>query len=49
MFQLWYQACCLEALFDRIENNVQLPQKTFSSIITVIDRIDVHIRKQMEG
>ncbi|HTF98843.1 MAG TPA: hypothetical protein VL995_22090 [Cellvibrio sp.] len=45
IFQLWCQATLLEVLFDQIQ--IKLPQKTISSIVRIVDRLDVHIKKQM--
>jgi hypothetical protein len=46
VYQLWAQACLLEVLFDQINDHVKLPQRAINCIAHVIDRIDVHIRKQ---
>jgi len=45
-YQLWCQACLLEVLFDEVEDNIQLPPATLNCIAHVVDRIDVHLRRQ---
>lgn len=47
VYQLWAQACLLEVLFDQVSARVKLPQRAINCIAHVIDRIDVHIRKQL--
>jgi hypothetical protein len=47
VFQLWGQACLLEVLFDEIQDKIKLPQKAINDIVRIIDRIDLHLRKQM--
>jgi len=47
VYQLWCQACLLEVWFDEVEDKIKLPQKAISSITNVIDRIDLHLKKQL--
>lgn len=47
IYQLWCQACLLEVLFDQIQGHVQLPQKAINSIVRIVDRIDMHLKKQI--
>lgn len=46
IYQLWCQACLLEVLFDQLKERVKLPRQAINSIAHVIDRIDVHLKKQ---
>jgi predicted alpha-1,6-mannanase (GH76 family) len=46
VFQLWCQACLLEVLFSEIQDKIKLPQKAINNIANVIDRIDLHLKKQ---
>ena len=45
-YQLWRQACLLEVLFDEVEDNIKLPPATINCIAHVVDRIDVHLKRQ---
>lgn len=47
IYQLWYQACLLEVLFDQIQDHVKLPHKAITSIVRIIDRIDGHLKRQI--
>ncbi len=47
IYQLWDQARLLEILFDQIQNDVNLPQQTFTCLADVMGRISEHIKKQM--
>lgn len=47
VYQLWTQACLLEVLFDQINARVKLPQRAINCIAHVVDRIDLHIKKQL--
>jgi hypothetical protein len=47
VYQLWCQACLLEVLFDEVQDRIKLPQQAINSIAHVVDRIDVHLRKQL--
>jgi hypothetical protein len=47
VYQLWCQACLLEMLFDEVRDRIKLPQKAINSIAHVVDRIDLHLKKQM--
>ncbi len=46
VYQLWCQACLLEVLFDEVEDNIKLPQTAINCIAHVVDRIDVHLKRQ---
>jgi hypothetical protein len=46
VYQLWCQACLLEVLFDEVEDNIKLPPATINCIAHVVDRIDVHLKRQ---
>lgn len=46
VYQLWCQACLLEVLFDEVEDNIKLPQRAINCIAYVIERIDVHLKRQ---
>lgn len=46
IYQLWCQACLLEVLFDEVEDNIKLPQTAINCIAHVVDRIDVHLKRQ---
>ncbi len=47
IYQLWCQACLLEALFDEMQGQVTLPANAIESIAQILRRIDVHLKKQM--
>lgn len=47
IYQVWYQACLLEVLFDQLNERVKLPQRAINSIAHVIGRIDVHLKTQL--
>jgi len=46
IYQLWCQACLLEVLFDDLVDNIKLPQGAINCIAHVVDRIDLHLKKQ---
>jgi hypothetical protein len=48
IYQLWYQACLLEVLFEQMQGRVQLTEMAINVIATIIDRIDLHLKKQGE-
>jgi hypothetical protein len=48
VYQLWCQACLLEVLFDEIQSRIKLPPEAINYIAHVVDRIDLHLRKQMQ-
>ena len=47
VYQLWCQACLLEVLLDKIEDDVKLPSLVLNSVVNVINRIDLHLKRQM--
>ncbi|MDO8343300.1 MAG: hypothetical protein Q7T48_08900 [Cellvibrio sp.] len=47
VYQLWGQACLLEVVFDELQGRIKLPPKAINSIAHVVDRIDLHLKKQM--
>ena len=47
MYQLWCQACLLEVLLDKVEADVKLPSVVLNSVVSVINRIDLHLKRQM--
>lgn len=47
VYQLWCQACLLEVLFDEVVGNIKLPQTAINCIAHVVDRINMHIKRQM--
>lgn len=47
IYQLWCQACLLEALFDEMQGQVTLPANAIDSIAQILRGIDVHLKKQM--
>ncbi|PUA26988.1 MAG: hypothetical protein B0W54_19315 [Cellvibrio sp. 79] len=46
VYQLYCQTLLLETLFDGINGRMKLPQWAINSIARVLDRIDVHLRRQ---
>jgi hypothetical protein len=48
VYQLWYQAYLLEVLFEQMQGRVQLTEMAINVIATIIDRIDLHLKKQGE-
>ncbi len=46
IYQLWYQACLLEVLFEQMQGRVQLTEMAINVIATIIDRVNVHLKKQ---
>jgi len=46
VYQLWCQACVLEVLFDEVVDNIKLPQTAINCIAHVVERIDLHLKKQ---
>jgi hypothetical protein len=47
VYKLWRQACLLEVLFDEVRDRIKLLQKAINGIAHVVDRIDLHLKKQM--
>src|SRR4051812_20466454 len=47
VYQLWCQACLLEVVFDEVQSRIKLPPKTINCIAHVVNRIDVHLKRQM--
>lgn len=37
----------LEVVFDEAQDRIKLPPKAINSIAHVVDRIDLHLKKQM--
>jgi hypothetical protein len=46
VYQLWCQACLLEVLLDDVGDNIKLPQRATNCIAYVVDRIDMHLKRQ---
>jgi len=46
VYQLWCQACLLEVVFDDVADKIKLPQTAINCIAHVVDRIDLHLKKQ---
>jgi hypothetical protein len=47
VYQLWCQVCLLELLFDELRDRVKLPPNAIESIVEMMRRIDVHLKKQI--
>lgn len=44
IYQLWYQACLLEVLFEQMQGRVKLPEMAVNGIGTIINKIRVHLK-----
>lgn len=44
-YQLWEQACLLEALLDQIQEDVKLPQRAITGLADMMGRINTHFLK----
>lgn len=47
VFHLRCKACLLKVLLDKTQDHVKLPHKAINGIAQIIDRIDVHLNRQM--
>ena len=46
IYQLWYQACLLEVLFEQMQGRVKLPEKAINAIAAILNRIDIQVKEQ---
>lgn len=46
VYRLWCLACLLEVVFDEVVDNIKLPHTAINCIADVVDKIDLHLRKQ---